>query len=66
MIDLKMTEIFNFSRIEEKNEFQKFEIQKNLIKDKITGRVLYNPAQLEKNAKKLKLRSQGPKKVFLF
>ena len=28
MIDLYMAEIFNFSTIEEKNEFYKFELQK--------------------------------------
>ena len=38
MLDLKMAEIFNFSTIE-KNELQKFEQQKNFIKDKMTGRV---------------------------
>ena len=29
----------NFKTIEEKNKFQKFELQKNFIKDKMTGKL---------------------------
>ena len=39
MVDLEMAEIFNFSTVDEKNELQKFEPQKKIIKDKITGKV---------------------------
>ena len=57
-----MVEIFNFSTIEENNEFWKFELQKKFIKDKMTGRVDIVWRTLEKTAKKFKLKSQDPKK----
>ena len=55
---LLMMEIFNFTTMIEKNEFQKFELQKNFIKDKDKGSI-YSGAYSAKNSK---LKSQDPKK----
>ena len=54
-----MAEIFNFSTIEEKKRDTKL-----FIKDKITGRVDIFWRIFKKTTKKLKLKSQDPKKKF--
>ena len=49
MVALLMSGILNFTTIEEKNEFYKFELQKNVIKDKMTGRVDISLRKLQKS-----------------
>ena len=58
-----MAELFNFSAIEEKNEFQKFELQKISEKTKVPeGMIQGTFSRKKKNAKKLKLKSQDLEK----
>ena len=55
MVAILMTEILNFTTIEEKHQFYN-ELQENFIKDKMTGRVDIVWRIFQKTAKKLKLK----------
>ena len=61
MVALLMMEILDFTTIEEKNEFLKFELQK-FHERQNDRRGRYTLAHLHKTAKKLKLELQDPKK----
>ena len=56
-----MAELFNFSRIEEKHEFQKFELQK--IHKRQNDRKGRYQGAMKENCKKVKIEVIGPQKV---
>ena len=56
MVALLMTEILNFTTVEEKKRVLEVLATKNFIKDKMTGRVNILWRIFEKTAKKLKLK----------
>ena len=56
-----MAELFNFLTIEKKTDIE-VELQKKIIKGKMTGRVNIVWRIVEKMAKRLKFKSQDPKK----